>query len=91
MQSSGTAAGPGSECRPFVVAVFCGTRLEGAGLMLGPAEAITMFYALAAELCAVPDRCWLRSMPGPPDLVRCQSGLGFGFGEIFAPPLCMIT
>ena len=51
--------------------------------MPGSGEAITMYYALAAGLHAVRDRCRLGSMLGPPDFVRCRSGLEFVFKEIF--------
>ena len=69
MQSSGPAAQPG----------FCGARTTSAGLMPGSGEAITMYYALAAGLRAVLERCWPGSMLGSADFVRCRSGLGPGF------------
>ena len=38
-----------------------------------------MFYALAAGLRAVLERCWPGSMLGAADFVRCRSGLGLDF------------
>ena len=35
-----------------------------------------MFYALADRLRGVLEKCWSGSMLGPPDFVRCRSGLG---------------
>ena len=55
---------------------FAELTSKGAGLMPGLREAITMFYALAAGLSAVPERCCPGSVPGQPGLVRCRSGLG---------------
>ena len=38
-----------------------------------------MYYALAAGLRAVLERCWPGSMLGSEDFVRCRSGLGLDF------------
>ena len=81
MQSSGPAARPGPKFRPG--RAFCGARTKSAGLMPGSGEAITMYYALAAGLRAVLERCWPGSMLGSADFVRCRSGLGLGFWIIF--------
>ena len=42
-----------------------------------------MHYASAAGLRAVLERCWLGSMLGSADFVRCRSGLGLVFWRIF--------
>ena len=47
--------------------------------MPGLEEAITMYYILAAGLCAVLDKRWPGSMLGSADFVRCRSGLGLEF------------
>ena len=62
---------------------FCGARTKSAGLMPGSEEAIVMYYALAAGLCAVLDRRWPGSMLGSADFVRCRSGLWLGFWRYF--------
>ena len=38
-----------------------------------------MYYALAARLRAVLERCWPGLILCAPDLLRCRSGLGLGF------------
>ena len=81
MQSSGPAARPGPKFRPG--RAFCGAQTKSAGLMPGSGEAITMYYALAAGLRAVIERCWPGSMLGSTDFVRCRSGLGLGFWRTF--------
>ena len=55
MQRSGSAERPDPKFRPG--RVFCGARTKSAGPMPGSWRAITMFYAVAAELCAVLERC----------------------------------
>ena len=47
-------------------------------------EAITVHYVLATGLHAVHERCRPGSMHGPPDFVRCRSGLGLDFLRNFA-------
>ena len=54
MQSSDPAARPGPKFRDRA---FCGAWAKSAGLMPGFEEVITMYYALAAELRAVFERC----------------------------------
>ena len=65
--------------------LFSGARTKSTGLMRGSGEAITMYYALAAGLLAVLERCWLGSILGSANFARYRSGLGLGFWEIFAP------
>ena len=81
MQSSGPAARPGPKFRPG--RAFCGARSKSVGLMPGSKKSITMYYALAAGLRALLERCWPGSMLGSADFVRCRSGLGLGFWIIF--------
>ena len=42
-----------------------------------------MYYALAALLRAVLERCWPGSLLGSADFVQCRSGLGLGFWRDF--------
>ena len=51
--------------------------------MPGLEEAMTMYYALAAQLRAVLERYWPDSLLGSPGFLRCRSGLGFGFWRNF--------
>ena len=81
MHSWGPAARPGPKFRHG--RAFCGARTKSAGLMPGSGEANTMYYALAAGLRAVLEKCWPGSMLGSADFVRCRSGLGLGFWIIF--------
>ena len=55
MQKSDLAARPGPKFRPGQA--FRGAQTNSAGLMPGSGEAITMYYALAAGLRAVLERC----------------------------------
>ena len=51
MQSSGPAFRPGTKFRPGWA--FCGTRTNGAGLMLGSGKAMAMYCVLRARLSVV--------------------------------------
>ena len=81
MQGSGPAARPDPKFRPG--RAFCGARTKSAGLMPGLKEAITMYYALAAGLCAVFERRWPGLVLGSADFVRCRPELGLGFWILF--------
>ena len=51
--------------------------------MPGSREAITMYYALAAGLLEVLERCWLGSMLGSADFVLAGLGSGWTLGDFF--------
>ena len=82
MRSSGPATKPSPKFMPG--RAFCGAQTKGPGFMWDSGKRSQCYYVLAAELRAVLERWWPVSILGPPDLIWCRSGLGLGFGEIFA-------
>ena len=61
----GGPVGPKVQARPG----FLQSLTKSAGLMPGSGQAITMYYALAARLRVVLERCWPGSMLGSADFI----------------------